>query len=132
MQGNIDIGALSPRIQEWVEAAIARAMSSRQARGYNMSVQIYSGSESVPVVPNCFAFMFTNIGDTIARVNGMVIFPNAVPGTGLGDSRSISGHLLDLYKGYITISLAQPVGVAPAVEIVQLFYHPSGFNLSDR
>lgn len=106
--------------------------SQTVARGYNISVQVYSVSQSIPVVPNCFAFMFTNIGDTIARVNGMVIFPNTNPATGLGDSRSISGHLLDLYKGNIILSFDQPLGAAPAVEIVQLFYHPAEFKLSDR
>lgn len=102
------------------------------AKGYNMTVAIYTTSQSVIVVPNCFAFMFTNIGDTIARVNGMVIFPNTNPATGLGDSRSISGHLLDLYLGNITLSFATPLGAAPTVEIVQLFYHPAEIQLSAR
>lgn len=102
------------------------------ARGYNMSVVLYGSSQSIPVVPNCFAFMFTNIGDTIARINGMVVFPNFNPATGLGDSRSISGHLLDLYKGNITLSFGVPLGANPLVEVVQLFYHPTEFKLSVR
>lgn len=130
MQGSIDVATLAPHLKKWVEDSISKAM--RPARGYNMAVDVYTESESVVVVPNCFAFMFTNIGDTIARVNGMVIFPNTNPATGLGDSRSISGHLLDLYKGNITLSLQAPVGAAPAVEIVQLFYHPVEFTLSQR
>lgn len=97
-----------------------------------MTVDVYTNSRSIIVVPNCFAFMFTNIGDTIARVNGMVVFPNANPATGLGDSRSISGHLLDLYKGNMTLSFEQPLGATPAIEIVQLFYHPQEMYLSAR
>lgn len=103
-----------------------------EVRGWNKSVNTYSTPQQIIVVPNCYAFMFTNIGDTIAFVDGMRIFPNTNPATGLGDSRSLSGHKLDLYKG--TINLAFDViapGVAPLVEIVQLFYHPKQFHLQD-
>lgn len=130
MQSTPDIEGLPIHIAKWVEATIERAL--RSARGYNMTVDIYSASTSVIVVPNCFAYMFTNIGDTIARVNGMVVFPNTNPNTGLGDSRSISGHLLDLYKGNITISFQTPLGGLPQVELVQLFYHPAEMKLSSR
>lgn len=92
------------------------------ARSYNMTVNIYAASALIIVQKNCFSFQFTNIGDTIARVNGMVIFPSATPLTALGDSRSISGHQLDLYKGNITLEIDNPAGVIPAIEIVQLFY----------
>ncbi len=66
--------------------------------------------------------MFTNIGDTIARVNGIVIFPSATPLTALGDSRSVGGHLMDLYMGNITLAFNTPVGATPLVEVIQLFY----------
>jgi hypothetical protein len=65
--------------------------------------------------------MFTNVGDTNAAVNDMVVFPSATPATALGDSRTISGHLLDVYSGNINLSFT-PGGTAPAVEIVQLYY----------
>ena len=90
--------------------------------GYNMSVIPYSEATRIPVVENCFAFMFTNIGDTIATVNGMIIHPSATPLTALGDSRSVSGHKLDTYKGNITLAFVQPIGANPLVEVVQLFY----------
>lgn len=86
-----------------------------------MSVVTYAEAARIPVIENCFAFMFTNIGDTTARVNGMVIFPSSTPGTVLGDSRSISGHEGDLYKGYITLAF-DAGGAAPLVELTQLFY----------
>ncbi len=76
----------------------------------------------IPVAKNCFAFMFTNLGDTIARVNGMVIFPNATPLAALGDSRSLAGHWMDLFKGRLTLSFQAPVNALPQVEIVQLYY----------
>lgn len=91
------------------------------ARIYNLSAQVYSASANVLLQQNCFSFMFTNLGDTIARVNGMVIYPPATPGAQLGDSRSISAHVLDLYKGNITLAF-DPGGASPLVEIVQLYY----------
>lgn len=99
-----------------------------KTRAYNMSVATYNQSQLIPLVENCFAFMFTNLGDSIATINGMVIFPSATPATALGDSRSVSGHLMDLYKGNITLTIL-PGGVAPLVEVVQLYY---AISYSDR
>lgn len=92
------------------------------ARTYNMTVNIYTESKSILVEQNLFAFMFTNVGDTKAFVNGMVINPSATPGSSIGDSRSISAHQLDIYKGNITLAVL-PGGSSPMVEIVQLFYN---------
>lgn len=91
-------------------------------RAWNMSVSTYNNARQIPRMENCFAIMFTNIGDTAATINGMVIFPNATPGAALGDSRSVGGHLMDLYMGNITLAFRPPIGAAPLVEIVQLFY----------
>jgi len=90
-------------------------------RAYNMAVDLYNQSGRITVVDECFAFMFTNVGDTYAEVNGMRIFPSATPLISLGDSRSISGHLMDLFKGTIVLSFT-PGGANPLVEIVQMFY----------
>ena len=91
-------------------------------RSYNMDVQVYSENFYIPVAKNCFAFMFTNVGSTTATVNGMLIFPSATPLTALGDSRTISGHDGDIYKGNITLSFRVPIVAIPQVEIVQLYY----------
>lgn len=94
-----------------------------EMRQYNMNVQFYRGPQSITVMRGCFAFMFTNVGDTIARVNQMIVFPSLTPLTSLGDSRSISGHLLDLYTGNMELKFEPlPGNVNPVVEIVQLFY----------
>ncbi len=90
-------------------------------RAYNITVQTYSESKQVTVQRGCFAIMFTNLGDSIASVNGMTIFPSATPATTMGDSRSIGGHKSDIYRGNITLSVT-PGGITPLVEIVQLFY----------
>jgi hypothetical protein len=102
--------------------AINDAIAKYGKRAYNMYVQVYSQNESVTVAKNCFAFMFTNVGDTTATVNGMVIFPSATPLTALGDSRTIAAHEYDIYTGNITLSLRGVVGPAPGIEIVQLYY----------
>lgn len=91
-------------------------------RPYNETVQVYVLNTYVPVAKGCFAYMFTNVGDTAATVNGMVIFPSATPLTALGDSRTIAAHRNEIYTGNITLSFRAPVGAAPAVEIVQLYY----------
>lgn len=91
-------------------------------RPYNMTVQAYNSNEFIPVARGCFAFMFTNIGDTTATVNGMVVFPSATPTTALGDSRTIAAHENEIYTGNITLSFRAPLGADPMVEVVQLFY----------
>jgi len=91
-------------------------------RAWNFTADVYNASKDVIVVKDCFAFMFTNLGDTIARVNGMIIFPNATPLAALGDSRSLGGHWMDLFKGRLTLSFQAPVNALPQVEIVQLYY----------
>lgn len=87
-----------------------------------MTALPYTRGQRITVVKNCFAFMFVNIGDTAAIVNNQIIFPSATPATALGDARSVSGHVLDLYKGKIQLNFVAPIGANPKVEITQLFY----------
>ena len=91
-------------------------------RLWNMTVDVYTSSQQIIVTKGCFAFMFTNIGDTPATVNGIVVFPSASPSTSLGDSRTLGGHWCDLYKGNMTLSIQSPAGSNPRIEVVQLFY----------
>lgn len=102
--------------------AINEALAKHSIRPYNITVQVYTTNQSIAVARNCFAYMFTNVGDTAATVNGMVVFPSATPLTALGDSRTIAAHQGEVYSGNITLSLRAPVGAAPGVEIVQLYY----------
>lgn len=101
-------------------------------RVYNIDVKLINTSQQVVRPDGLFAFMFTNLGDTICRVNDMVIFPSATPATALGDSRSISAHLMDLYKGNINVSFANPGGASPLIEMVLLFYTESQAVLPGR
>lgn len=92
-------------------------------RKYNLYVQIYNTPLQVSIAKGCFAYMFTNVGDTVATVNGMVIFPSATPLTALGDSRTIAAHENEIYTGNITLAFLPTVGATtPNVEIVQLYY----------
>jgi hypothetical protein len=100
---------------------MSEILQQKGKRYYNALRNTYSASDNVTVNKNCSSFQFTNIGDTICEVNGMRIYPG-VPGVSLGDSRSISLHHLDVYRGNMEISFIQPLGVAPLVEIVQLIY----------
>jgi len=92
-----------------------------QGRPFNMTVKIVSQSGDVIREKGCNAVMFTNIGDTICRVNGMVVFPSATPATVLGDSRSFGGHQDEEYMGIIRVAF-DVGGVTPRLEIVQIFY----------
>lgn len=91
-------------------------------RPYNLIAQVYTANEYVPVARNCLGFMFTNVGDQTATVNGIVIFPSATPLTALGDSRVIAAHKNDIYMGNINLSFRGAAGLIPGVEIVQLYY----------
>lgn len=99
-----------------------RLQAQLDGQPYDMITQIYSENTYIPVAHKCFSFMFTNIGDTPATVKGMIVFPSATPATALGDSRSISGHKLDVYKGTMDLSFRAPFGTGPQIEVVQLYY----------
>lgn len=88
---------------------------------FNISVILYNTAQFVPVQKGCTGFMFTNVGDTIASVNEMIIYPGT-PGTILGDSRSIGAHKNDVYQGNIQLKFIAPINALPSVEIVQVFY----------
>lgn len=92
----------------------------KDARAWNMSVEIVTQAKQVDLMANCFAFMFTNLGNTTAFLNDIVVFPSAGFPNAIGDSRSISAHLLDLYKGNLTVKFGP--GATPRLEIIQLFY----------
>lgn len=94
----------------------------KDANIYNIAVGTYNSSQVVPLVDNCIGYMFTNLGDTIATVNEMIVFPSATPATALGDSRTIMAHKGDIFKGQLKLSIRQPINAAPLVEIVQLSY----------
>lgn len=97
-------------------------MDGLRTDAYNKTVQLYYENAYIPVAKNCFAYMFTNVGDTTADIDGMVVFPATNPATTLGDSRSISGHKLDVYTGTLNLRFHLPLGANPAIEVVQLFY----------
>lgn len=88
---------------------------------WNNIVNTYTASKPISVDKKCNGYQFTNTGDTIVEVNGMIVYPG-VPGVSLGDSRTVILHKNDLYRGNIEIAFRTPLGAAPAVEIVQFVY----------
>ncbi len=95
-------------------------LNIERARMFNHTTDTYTASGPVPVVRGCFAYMFTNLGTTICRVNGMIVFPSLTPATDLGDSRTIAAHKDDLFYGNINVAFA--AGAGSLIEIVQLYY----------
>lgn len=88
---------------------------------YNMTVQTYSNSGDIILAKPVNGWMATNLGDTIAEVNGIQLLPG-VPGVSRGDSVTIGGNLYEEYLGPIRLAFANPAGAAPLVEIIQKFY----------
>jgi len=97
-------------------------MSEEGFLSYNQLRNSYTQADNIIVDRKCVGYQFTNLGDVIAFVNGMIIYPG-VPGTSLGDSRTILLFERSLYKGNIELSFQVPTaGTAPNVEIVQFVY----------
>lgn len=94
------------------------------ARYFNMSCITYNNSRNVVLEQTVYAWMVTNIGDSVIVVNGKKLFPSATPTTSAGDALVIGAHVLDFYRGTLTIAVA--VGTAaPSYEVTQLFYAES-------
>lgn len=93
------------------------------ARSYNMQTQEVTATGQAMRYEKTFMFMFTNLGDVPARVNGMLINPSSTPATVLGDSRTVGANQDEEFKGNIKVVFdATSAGVNPLVELVQLFY----------
>lgn len=93
-------------------------------RPFNMATINVVQSGDCVKQKNTFAFMFTNVGDTIADVNGMIVNPGQVVlgVRQLGDSRTVGAADNKIYTGKITVRFHAPLGSDPNVEVVQLFY----------
>lgn len=96
----------------------------KKFNSYNITVNNYGGNQQgfINLVPNCNSIFAMNLGDTIAFINGIPLFPSATPATVAGDSMEISGNELDAYQGNLKLSFAFPQGATPQVLIVQQFY----------
>lgn len=94
---------------------------------WNESILDYTTSRNIIVQQNAFAFTFSNVGDTMARINGILLFPSTTPLLSRGDSVTIGAHDLNIYKGNINVSFdvagsVFPVGTNPHIQVIQLFY----------
>ena len=81
----------------------------------------YSEAQKVVVEKNCIAIIATQLGDTIAQINGITLFPSLTPNLTAGDSITIADPQGRIYKGKCQIQFASPAGVNPLIELVQVF-----------
>lgn len=88
---------------------------------YNIDVKTYNRSGDIILARPVNGWTATNLGDTIAEINGIQLLPG-VPGTSRGDSITIGGNYGEEYIGPIRLAFANPAGAAPLVEIIQKFY----------
>lgn len=99
-------------------------MCKCEKRKYDFFIRQYNTTGDIPIVENCNAVTFTNIGDNTAVIdglNGMQIFPGTV-GSILGDSRTIGGNEGEIL-GRKKVNLAFTTTTAgQLVEVVQKFY----------
>jgi hypothetical protein len=86
----------------------------------NTSIYGPGAAPQIKPMPGCFAVMATNTGDTIVRVNDIILYPGVI-GTNVGESTVIGGHYGYEYKGFIRIVFNTPAGAQPEVAITQLF-----------
>lgn len=88
---------------------------------YNIDIKTYSKSGDIILARPVNGFTVTNLGDTIAEINGIQLLPG-VPGVQRGDSVTIGGNIGEEYIGPIRLAFANPGGATPLVEIIQKFY----------
>lgn len=69
----------------------------------------------------CNGFFCVNVGDTIVRVNGHILYPGT-PGTSLGDAVTFGGNAGEIYSGNIEI-IFNTGGANPAVTVDQKYYN---------
>lgn len=92
-------------------------------RQFDFNVQVFTRSAFIDVVERCNAISITNVGDTAARVDQILLFPSATPATVLGDSASIGGNQNEvLSRQQLQLIFVAPVGAAPAIQVIQKFY----------
>lgn len=85
---------------------------------YDYLVNLYNTTQRVEVLPNCASITITNTGDTICRVDGMIIYPGT-PGTSLGDSRTIGGNEGEILSKRQLVVSFNTGGSNPQIEIIQ-------------
>lgn len=89
-------------------------------RKFDWTVNYYTASQTVEVLPNCNCLTITNTGADNVRVKGKILYPGTV-GSILGDSISIGGNEGEIFnEKRLTISFETSVN--PSVEIIQKYY----------
>lgn len=87
---------------------------------FDWSILYYSSAQTVEILPHCNCITMTNLGDSIAYVNGKPLYPGTI-GSIAGDSLSIGGN-----EGEIFNSKRLPIsftgGATNNLEVIQKYY----------
>lgn len=89
---------------------------------FNLAVNEYYKGGDIPIQRDCNAVAIMNVGDTVAFLNGIPVFPSTAPATIRGDVFQFAGEELEAFEGNLTLKFQAPVGAAPKVVIIQQFY----------
>lgn len=73
---------------------------------------------------NCNSITLINYGTSTVRINDAIILYPGVPGTRSGESISIGGNRLEIFKGVIDVAFNSVVPGANLLVILQKIYIP--------
>jgi hypothetical protein len=90
---------------------------------YDIIAQTYFVGGEILVSPKCNGWTAINQGDTLVRVNGIILkpFPPGFPAL-TGAAIAIPGNFCEIFTGRIWIVFDALPGLAPQVCIIQKFY----------
>jgi hypothetical protein len=80
-------------------------------------ILVIEGTE-IEVFPGCMDLLFVNLGDTQARINGIILLPYIAVGLA-GSSFSITANKNEFFTGQLNLVFDDPIGSAPLVQVVQ-------------
>lgn len=96
---------------------------ANKLNNYDLIPQLYQLSAWYTIPPNTNGFTVTNTGDTIVRVNDLILYPGTI-GTNLGDSISFGGNENERYVGKLKVAFNLLPGVQPELEVVYKVFVP--------
>jgi len=93
-----------------------------KTRKYNFTAIQQTKGGNIFLQRDCNSFAIINIGDTLAFLNGVPVFPSSAPATIRGDTFELNGEELESYEGNLTLKFNAPLGANPKVVILQQYY----------
>lgn len=101
----------------------SQSADSKGRPKYNWAVKNIYAASAIVRDPGTFAIGFVNLGDSIATVNGKVLFPGTV-GAIQGDAFTIGINMEDFeFSGIVNVAFSGGSGVLNNLEVTTLFYN---------